>query len=67
MKDLSSMFRGNWYVSSTPLSENDSPLITDISSQAYNELIANLISSSHIKKAVFVYNAPPFGGDLRFG
>jgi group I intron endonuclease len=32
MKEKITLFRGSWYLSSTPFSDNDSPLITDVSS-----------------------------------
>jgi len=57
MTDLRPLFRGSWYIAGAPFLKEDSPLITDTTSQEYIDLIENLISSSHIKKAVFVYNA----------
>jgi len=52
-----SLFRGGWYISRTPYSDQDLPFITDSSSQEYIDLVNNMISSSHIKKVIFVYSA----------
>jgi len=50
------LFRGSWYITKSLLNENDLLLITDKNSSAYNELITDILSSMHIRKAVFVYD-----------
>jgi group I intron endonuclease len=50
------LFRGNWYITKVLLSNSDLPLITDNTSLIYNNLITDMINSSHIRKAVFVFD-----------
>jgi hypothetical protein len=50
------MFRGEWYFSNLPFNLTDTPLISDWASNESNNLILNIISNSHIKKAIFVYD-----------
>jgi hypothetical protein len=57
-----SLFRGGWYITRTPYSELELPLIIDSSSPEYIDLIQKIQASSHIKQAVFLYNA----SDLQF-
>lgn len=51
------LFRGEWYFSNVPLNISDTPLISNWSSQEAQDLITQIINSSHIKKAIFVYNS----------
>jgi len=50
------LFRGEWYFSNLPFNLTDTPLISNWSSNESNNLILDIINSSHIKKAIFVYN-----------
>ena len=50
------LFRGGWYFSSLPFNLSDVPLISDITLTEANNLILDIKNSSHIKKAIFVYN-----------
>lgn len=50
------LFRGEWYFSNMPFNISDIPLISDWSSNECNSLISEIISKSHIKKAIFVYD-----------
>ncbi len=49
------LFRGEWYLNNLPFNLTDTPLISNWSSKESNNLILELISNSHIKKAIFVY------------
>jgi hypothetical protein len=51
------LFRGEWYFSNLPFNLTETPLISDWSSFESNNLILNIISNSHIKKAIFVYDS----------
>ena len=50
------LFRGEWYFNNLPFNLTDTPLISNWSSKESNNLILDIINSSHIKKAIFVYN-----------
>ena len=50
------MFRGEWYFSNLPFNITDTPLIINWVSKEANNLIAEIIDNSNIKKAIFVYN-----------
>lgn len=50
------LFRGEWYLSNTPYYLNDTPKIKYLSSKECEYLILDINNSSHIKKAVFVYD-----------
>ena len=50
------LFRGEWYFSNLPFNLTDTPLISNWSSEESNKLNLEIISNSHIKKAVFVYD-----------
>ena len=50
------LFRGEWYFSNLPFNLNDTPLISNWSKKESNNLILDINNSSHIKKAIFVYN-----------
>lgn len=54
---LKTLFRGEWYFSNVPFNITDTPLISNWSSQEAKDLIIKIINSSHIKKAIFVYNS----------
>lgn len=51
------LFRGEWYFTSMPLTSLDqnTPIITDLNTKEYEELISNM-KNSKIKKAIFVYD-----------
>lgn len=51
------LFRGGWYILKSPFSSNDVPLITDMNSLEYKNLIKDIQSNSHILKAIFVFNS----------
>lgn len=50
------LFRGEWYFNNLPLDIKELPLISNWSSKESNDLILIINNSSHIKKAIFVYN-----------
>lgn len=50
------LFRGGWYFAALPFNLSDVPLISDITLTEANNLILDIKNSSHIKKAIFVYN-----------
>ena len=51
-----SIFRGEWYLSNIPYNLSDLPMIFDWNSTESRQLIADIKSQSHIKKAVYVYD-----------
>ena len=51
------LFRGEWYFSNIPFNISDTPLISNWNSQEAKDLITEIINSSHIRKAIFVYNS----------
>lgn len=51
-----SMFRGNWYITNSLISENDTPIISDDSSKEYFNLIDSINSKRHIKNAFFFFD-----------
>lgn len=52
-----SLFRGEWYFASLPFNIEDTPLITNSDSKEGQEVILEMKNSSHIRKAVFLFNA----------
>nr|QVG61598.1 hypothetical protein [Rhizoctonia sp.] len=52
-----SLFRGEWYFASSPFQIEESPLITNYNSKEGQEIILEMKNSSHIRKAVFLFNA----------
>ena len=50
------LFRGEWYFSSVPYNIADVPLILDYSSIKGDIIISQIKNSSHIRKAVFLFN-----------
>lgn len=50
------LFRGEWYFSNLPLNLTDTPLIPEWSSKQSYTLTGEILNSSHIKKAIFVYS-----------
>lgn len=50
------LFRGEWYILNIPFNISDTPLIYNWYSKEGKELVADIYKSSHIKKAVFVYD-----------
>lgn len=50
------MFRGEWYLTNLPIDINEIPLISDWTSDESKSLILEIVNSSKIKKALFVYN-----------
>lgn len=50
------LYRGEWYISNKPYNLTDIPLILDRHSNKCHELISNMNSMSHVRKAVFVYD-----------
>ena len=51
------IFRGEWYITNIPYSISDTPIISSWSSKECEDLVNEIKFNSHIKKAVFVYNA----------
>lgn len=51
------IFRGEWYITNIPYNLSDIPIISDWSSKECKDLVNSIKSNSHIKKAVFVYDA----------
>ncbi len=52
-----SLFRGEWYFSSMPYNIEDTPLISDYDSKEGQEVILDMENSSHIRKAIFLFNS----------
>jgi hypothetical protein len=52
-----SLFRGEWYFASLPFNIEDTPLITNYDSKEGQEVNLEMKNSSHIRKAVFLFNA----------
>lgn len=50
------LFRGEWYMTNLPYNISDSPAIGSWLSKECDELIRDINKSSHIKKAVFLYD-----------
>jgi len=51
------IFRGEWYITNIPYNISDTPIISSWSSKECEDLVNEIKFNSHIKKAVFVYNA----------
>jgi len=52
-----SLFRGEWYIKTQPYNITDTPSISEPYSAEGTNFISCIINNSHIKKAIFVYNA----------
>lgn len=52
-----SLFRGGWYFASLPFNLEEVPLISNYDSKEGQEIILEMKNSSHIRKAVFLFNA----------
>lgn len=50
------IFRGEWYITNIPYNLSDTPIICDWRSKECKDLVNDIKSNSHIKKAIFVYN-----------
>lgn len=50
------LFRGEWYLVDIPYNISDTPLIFNWHSKECEQLVEEINKSSHIKKAVFVYD-----------
>lgn len=50
------IFRGEWYLLNIPYNISDTPLLSHWYSKECEELVEEINKSSHIKKAVFVYD-----------
>lgn len=50
------IFRGEWYLLNIPYNISDTPLISHWNSKECEQLVEEINKSSHIKKAVFVYD-----------
>jgi group I intron endonuclease len=50
------IFRGEWYLRNIPYNISDTPLISDWHSKECEQLVEEINKSSHIRKAVFVYD-----------
>ena len=50
------IFRGEWYLLNIPYNISDTPLISHLHSKECEQLVEEINKSSHIKKAVFVYD-----------
>ena len=50
------LFRGEWYLTNMPYNLSDTPKIKYWFSNECNELVLDINNSSHIKKAIFVYD-----------
>lgn len=57
--DNESLFRSSWYISKHPFNEYDKPLI-EISTNEYVNLIEEMKSQKHIRKAIFVFKDGEF-------
>ena len=51
------IFRGEWYFTNVPYNIDNTPIISNWTSKECKELIININNNSHIRKAVFVYDA----------
>lgn len=54
-----SLFRSSWYLSRIPFNEDEKPLM-EVPSPDYTNLIAQMKSQKHIRKAVFVFKDGEF-------
>jgi len=54
-----SLFRSSWYLSREPINENEKPLM-EVPSLDYTNLISQMISQKHIRKAIFVFKDGEF-------
>jgi len=52
-----SLFRGEWYFASLPFNIEEIPLINNYDSEEGQEVILEITNSSHIRKAVFLFNS----------
>ena len=52
-----SIFRGEWYFANLPYNIEELPLINNYNSEEGQEVILSMKKSSHIRKAVFLFNA----------
>ena len=50
------IFRGEWYLLNIPLNISDTPFISHWESKECEQLVVDMNNSSHIKKAVFLYD-----------
>ena len=50
------LFRGGWYLLNIPYNISDTPLISHWCSKECEQLVVEINKSSHIKKAIFVYD-----------
>ena len=50
------LFRGEWYLNNMPYNISDTPLISHWHSKECEKLVEEINKSSHIKKAIFVYD-----------
>ena len=50
------IFRGEWYLVNMPYNISDTPLISHWHSKECEKLVEEINKSSHIKKAIFVYD-----------
>jgi len=50
------LFRGEWYLNNMPYNISDTPLISHWHSKECKKLVEEIYKSSHIKKAIFVYD-----------
>lgn len=55
------LYRSSWYFSLVPFNDEEKPLI-EVPSSEYTNLITQMKSQKHIKKAVFVYKGKEFLG-----
>lgn len=51
------IFRGEWYFTNLPYNISDTPIIANWISKECEQLILNINNNSHIRKAVFLYDA----------
>lgn len=54
-----SLFRSSWYISKSPLNEDEKPLMETFSPE-YSELIVKMKNQKHIRKAIFVFKDGKF-------
>lgn len=54
-----SLFRSSWYLTREPFNINDKPLI-EAGTEAYTDLINQMNSQKHIRKAIFVFKDSEF-------
>lgn len=57
--ETGSLFRSGWYISNIPFNEQDKPLI-EFNSSEYINLIEEMESQKHIRKAIFVFKDGEF-------